>query len=286
MKKLTILFAVMVLLAAVGIVQAEEAVQPAAAQPAPVVKDNGIHGYFDVTYASRYVWRGFDLYNNNHGAIQSSVDLDLFGSGFGVNVFYSRSTTASFEEFQWLVPTIYYTNKFFADESYATYYKVGWSFYDYPHHVRGRDLNAQEVFGALWWPKLLPWGLVPSYTIVCMWPDRSNSATGDLTAGWAHIFGLGYDWVLPAVMPETKEQVIHLSAQAVYNDGVGPAPHHFKDGDNVDHDWSHAVFGATTDFPITKSFVFIPGVYYQNSWDESVNSQDEFWVSLSLRYLF
>ncbi|MCX5634948.1 MAG: hypothetical protein NTW55_03780 [Planctomycetota bacterium] len=280
MKKLGILFAVMVLLTVVGIVQAEDAAAP------PVVKDNGLHGYFDVTYASRYIWRGFDLYNNNHGAIQPSVDVDLFGSGFGVNVFYSRSTTASFEEAQWLVPTIYYTNKFFANESYATHYKVAWSFYDFPHHVPGRDLNAQEISGAFWWPKLLPWGLVPSYTIVCMWPDRSGSATGDLTAGWAHIFGLGYDWVLPAIMPETKEQVIHLSAQAVYNDGVGPAPHHFKDGDNVDHDWSHAVFGATTDFPITKSLVFIPGAYYQNSWDESVNSQDEFWVTLSLRYLF
>jgi len=279
MKKLSILFAVMVLLSAVGYVQAEEAVQPAATQSAPVVKDNGLHGYFDVTYASRYIWRGFDLYNNNHGAIQSSVDLDLFGSGFGVNVLYSRSTTGSFEEFQWLVPTIYYTNKFFADESYATYYKVAWSFYDFPHHVRGRDFNLQEVSGAFWWPKLLPWGLVPSYTIVCMWPDRSGNDNPN-QSGWAHIFGLGYDWVLPAIMPETKEQVIHLSAQAVYNDGVGPA------AKPVDHDWSHAVFGATTDFPITKSFAFIPGVYYQNSWDESVNSQDEFWVTLSLRYLF
>ena len=165
MKKLSILFAVVVLLTVVGIVQAEEAVQPAAAQPAPVVNDNGLHGYFDVTFASRNVWRGFDLYNNNDMQLASSVDVDLFGSGFGINVAYSRSTNGGQDDLQWVVPSIYYTNKFFADEAYATYYKVAWSYYCYPRNqtpFTGRDLNLQEISGAFWWPKLLPWGLVPS----------------------------------------------------------------------------------------------------------------------------
>jgi long-subunit fatty acid transport protein len=66
----------------------------------------------------------------------------------------------------------------------------------------------------------------------------------------------------------------------VYNDGVGPA------GQDVDHDWSNAVFGVSTDIDLDKNLTFTPGIYYQISMDKSVNDEDEFWSTFGLKYKF
>ena len=52
--------------------------------------ENELHGTVDMTYVSRYIWRGYDAYAPDHSAFQPSVDLDLFGTGFGANVWMSR----------------------------------------------------------------------------------------------------------------------------------------------------------------------------------------------------
>ena len=39
----------------------------------------------DSTFVSKYMWRGYDILGD-HGAWQPSVDLDLFGTGFSLNV--------------------------------------------------------------------------------------------------------------------------------------------------------------------------------------------------------
>ena len=61
--KQRVLLAVVVVLAA-GIVQAQDA---------------GLHGVLDLTYQSKYIWRGFDLFGDK-SAIQPSIDLDLYGT--------------------------------------------------------------------------------------------------------------------------------------------------------------------------------------------------------------
>jgi len=110
-----------------------------------------------------------------------------------------------------------------------------------------------------------------------MWPAKSDSVVSG-AEGWIHIFGLGYDWAIPALMPETTEQLLHLSADFVYNSGTARL--------NVDHDWSHAVLGVSTDFDIANNLTFTPGLYYQLSMDDSINPDDETWVSLSMKYKF
>jgi hypothetical protein len=64
----------------------------------------------------------------------------------------------------------------------------------------------------------------------------------------------------------------------VYNDGVGAA--------NVDHDWSHVLFGISTDFTVAENLTFTPAFYFQRSMDDSVNTSNEYWVTLSLAYMF
>ncbi|GAF74314.1 unnamed protein product, partial [marine sediment metagenome] len=91
-----------------------------------------------------------------------------------------------------------------------------------------------------------------------------------------HIFGLGYDWTVADLLPETPEQILHLSADLVYNGGVFGA----------DHDWSHMVFGVSTDFEVADNLTFTPALYYQASIENTVNTQDEVWVGLSMKYKF
>jgi len=182
--------------------------------------------------------------------------------------------------------TLYYGNSLFEGETYATNYTVGWVYYNHPDQS-SNFMDMQEFFASLSWPEVCPFGVVPSYTIVCLWPSESDSvlnrtvlpgavpARGD-AGGWIHVVGLGYDLTVPGPLPEIPEQTLHLSADMAYNDGVLGA----------DHDWSHAVLGVSTEFDLAENIAFIPALYYQVSMDDSVNDEDEWWVTLGLSYKF
>ena len=238
------------------------------------IEENKLAVTFDATYVSRYIWRGFDSYPNNHSAIQPSVDLDLYGTGLGVNVWWSRANRSGFENSEEVDYTLYYGKSLFEGKSYATDYTIGWTYYSYPDEPR-KVADMQEVFLSLSWPNIHPGGLVPCYTIVSTWPSESKSDVRDY-GGWFHIFGLCYDLTIPDFWAEAKEQVFHLSAETIYNDGAYGA----------DHDWSHGVFGISTSFDLGSNLTYTSGFYYQSSWENSVNTQDEYWTCLSVIYQF
>jgi len=276
MKKKGILLITVILLFTAGLVKAQE---------------GGLHGVIDVTYLSKYIWRGFDIYDDKSG-IQPSIDLDLYGTGFGINVAAHRANSSEFENAERWDYTVYYRNAIFKDEAYQTNYMIGYRYYNYPDtssHTRN-STDLQEIHTLLSWPKILPVkGLVPGYCIVKLWPSNSGtvvgarSPTGGTASGWAHIFML--DYALPVktegLLPGTTEQVLNFHTELVYNDGVGPG------GQNVDQDWSNAVFGISTEFDLGNNLAFTPGVYHQITLDDSVNDdKDETWVTLSMKYRF
>jgi hypothetical protein len=260
----------------------------------------------DVTYLSSYIWRGFDWFHDDRGAIQTGIGLDLWDTGFGFKIVSTSAIGAGsgrlggllqevpgsevgFQNLERWDYTLYYHNIFDEQETWATGYNVGWTYYNFPDSPK-KAFDMQEVFASFSWPNICPAGVVPSYTVVCMWPSESGSglnrtfASVDKTTGagsggiggWLHIVGLDYDLTVPGIMPETPEQTFHLSANMVYNDGVLAA----------DHDWSHAVLGVSTNFDISNNLSFTPGLYYQASMEDSVNRDDEVWVSLSMKYAF
>lgn len=259
MKKRILLLAVILMIAA-SAVQAEE--------------DN-LGVTFDVTYVSSYIWRGFDIYGpGGHSAIQPSIDVDLYGSGWGFTVWWSRANSSGFENLEEIDYTVYYGNSLAEGERLQTDYLFAWTYYNYPDEPRNVS-DFQEILASFSWPSLCPLGVVPSYTFVKGWPAVSNSAAANLytQSGWLHVFGLGYDLVCPA-----SEQVFNLGAELYYNDGFG--------GADVDHDWSHMVFSIGTEIGITDNLAFAPAFYYQASMDDSVNDDDETWVSLGMSYTF
>ncbi|MBC8217904.1 MAG: hypothetical protein H8E73_05510 [Planctomycetes bacterium] len=275
-----VLLTAVVLLSAAGFVQAQE---------------GGLTGTVDVTYLSRYVWRGYDMYEEDHSAIQFGTNLNLFDTGFGFKVEGTRANGSgdglvglpneSLERWQW---TLHYANSLRDGESSATNYMIGWTYWNQPD-LGQETADFQEMFLSLSWPEFLSCGVVPSYTVVRMWTSSSKSwidrtlsgwdkagtthGGSGSAGGWLHIPGLDYD----CTMPGTSEQPLHLSAAATYNDGVLGA----------DHDWSHAVFGASTNFDLGNNLTFTPGVYYQVTFEDWVNDdKDETWVSLGVSYKF
>jgi hypothetical protein len=266
-----------------------------------LLADTGeLHGVVGAEYSSKYVWRGFEVYGSR-STTHPFVDLDLFGTGFGLNLTghipngsgESRQAGGfGIQQFQRWDYTLYYHNQLFSDQTYVTNYMIGYVYYNYPHlsisngsFPNGIDL--QELHGALSFPKILGVeGLVPTYVLVKLWPSNSDSWVGDKSpsggtaSGFAHIFMLDYGWKV--VCPITnQDRVINLHSEVVYNDGVGPA------GQNVDHDWSNAVFGVSTDVDLGSNLIFTPGLFHQVTMDKSVNdNKSETWASLILKYKF
>jgi hypothetical protein len=254
--------------------------------------DKNLHGAIGTIFTSKYIWRGFEVYGSKT-AIHPYVNVDLFGSGFGIDITaHHANASDNLEEGRpdrWDYNP-YYHGIFFPEERYAIMYRIDYVYYNYPQlssHTR-RSVDLQEINGVFSFPNLIGIkGLVPSYVLVKLWPSNSdspvgaNSPSGGTASGFAHIFMLDYA-LTGLTCPITGEpRTINLHSEIVYNDGVSP-----NGMTNVDHDWSDAVFGASTDFKFWKNFVFTPGIYYQISMEKTVNPHNELWASLDLKYKF
>ena len=254
------------------------------AGPLALAQEGGISGTVDLTYKSKYIWRGYDWFDNDHSALQLGANIKIADTGFGLSLINTRAISSGDgllgipnQNLERLNFTLYYGNVIYEDETYATNYSLGWVYYNLPDNSP-RFGDMQEFFVSLSWPKLCPAGVVPSYTVLAMWPSKSDSTLDSIvdTSGWLHILGIGYDMTIPELVPELGEQAVHLSGGLVYNGGVLGA----------DHDWSHFVFGASTDIDLGNNLALCPGLYFQASMDDSVNDEDETWVDLGLKYKF
>lgn len=241
----------------------------------------------DLTFGTKYVWRGFNVYGDK-AAIHPSLDLFSTNTNFGFSVTGHKATRPGYEELERWDYELYYQNKAFNGELYEMMYRLGYVYYNYPdlssHTTRSLDL--QELHAVLSFPKLLGIdGLVPSYVLVKMAPVNSgtilgaNSPSGGTASGFAHIFM--FDYAMPYVCPITGvDRKLDWHAEFVYNDGVAPT------GANVDHDWSNMVLGATTAYDINSNISITPGLFYQCSFDKSVNTENQLWTTLSLTCKF
>ncbi len=281
MKKQIVTGAV-VFLAAASFCYAQQSEQP------------GLQGKVDLTWSSKYIWRGFDVYGDK-SAVHASVDLRCPVSGFGFNVTGHRANSSGYENAERWDFSPYYFGKLFEKEQYEIDYRLAYVYYNYPQQSSHRTGTApnyqatdlQELNAVLSLPNVFQVkGLVPSYALVKLWPNGSDtvvgarSPSGGTASGFAHIFML--DYAMPFTCPITGlDRKLNLQSEIVFNDGVAP------NGANVDQDWSNAVIGASTDFQVEENLYLTPGVFYQATMDSSVNDdKDETWVSLGMSYKF
>ncbi len=243
----------------------------------------------DVTWVSKYIWRGVDLLDDK-AAFQPSINVDL-GSGFSVGVWASYAgsskgggsiSTVDATEVDYILT---YSGTAFAGETYQMDYAVNWIYYDFID-MPSSAADAQEFNIATAFPQICPFGIVPRYTAIYMWPAESKGPSNGLV-GWIHQFGIDYDIVLGEVIPNNPEQILTFSADIVYNDGAGVAgTTNGPMATDVAHDWSHIVWGLTTEVDCSFGGKFRPGIYYQTSMEKSVNTEDEFWTGLSYTLSF
>jgi hypothetical protein len=261
-----------------------------------------ITGTASLTFTGKYVWRGFNVFGAK-SAVHPMVDLFMPNCGVGLSVEGHRANSSDYEIAERWDYSLYYLGKMFEGEDYEMNYRLAYVYYNFPQqssHSRGDNpiqspatftldcgvFDLQEGHAVMSFPKITGIeGLVPTYVLVKLMPVNSgtvvgaNSPSGGTASGFAHIFML--DYTLPFVCPLTSvDRKLNLHSEVVWNDGVAP------NGLNADHDWSNAVFGASTNYEIEDNLYFTPGFYYQSSWDDSVNSSDEYWLSLGLSYKF
>ncbi|MEN6576279.1 MAG: hypothetical protein ABFD90_08045 [Phycisphaerales bacterium] len=247
-----------------------------------------LHTMVGVTWDSKYIWRGFDIFDDK-SATHLSIDLNLFETGFGASLVGHRANGSGFEDLERWDGTLYYQSGAWAGESYATNYRFGFVHYLYPELNEGESLDQQEGQMVLAWPNLLPvQGLQPSYALIKMWPADSGSRLSDAASGWMHILMLDYGFSVPGILAGMPDHVITLHSEVVHNGGLSVTPRYR----NPDYDWTHAVLGASTDFSFGPggNLVLTPAVYYQITMESSISEDgdkdNELWVSLALKYAF
>ena len=272
MKKLTFLMVAAVLLAAVA---------PALAM------DDGLGVSADVTWVSKYIWRGFDVLDDK-AAVQPSVTFDLYDSGFTFKVWASfagsskgngRVSTVNKEEWNYVLT---YADSVNDGDPMKTDYAISYIYYDYPD-MPSKDADLQEFNLALAWPDLCTAGIVPSYQIYYLWASKGGGAVRD-AGGFLHRIGLAYDYAVPGFLPDNPEQVFSFGWNIVYNDAAGASTHA---GTEIDHDWSHMLYSVSTQINCPMSGGKItPAVYYQTSMEDTVNNGDEFWCGITYGLTF
>jgi hypothetical protein len=227
-------------------------------------------------WVSKYMFRGFDVLDDR-GAWQPSVDLEFGDTGLHFNWWASMALTSrgdedavfdsypsrDFDEFDY---TLYYTRSF-CDEFFET--ETGIIYYDTFGFPKD-DLDFWDAYGKVTLAKL---PLSPHADFYYSWPvHRSVGWEGWSTClGVSHTVELG---CLPVFSQDPME--LALSADIWYNGGsLVPG---------VETGWTHAVFGGSLTIPLPHGLSLSPGVWYQESMEDTINPENEWWTTVSLAY--
>ena len=78
---------------------------------------------FDLTYMSKYMSKGVEAYGQQ-GALFKTIDLDFYGTGFGVKVIHRNALASGYVDKQRFDYRPYYKSQLFEGKSYATNYNI------------------------------------------------------------------------------------------------------------------------------------------------------------------
>ncbi len=227
---------------------------------------------FDLSYHSKWLSKGAEAYGQQ-GALFETIDLDFFGTGFGVQVIHRSATASGYVDKQRFDYRPYYKSVMFKDKSFQTNYMLSTEYEHYYGLDRHKAYTTWEWINSFSWPNLLPKGFTPTYIMHYEYPACSNARyTYHSMEGWVHRFILGYDLKVPELPNPLK-----LTSEVAYTDGLGRAQ----------HDWSYATFGLSTKFNINENMTFSPGIYQQITMDDSVSKRKDItYCILSMKYRF
>ena len=224
----------------------------------------------DLTYTSKWLSKGVEAYGSK-GGLFKTIDLDFYGTGFGLEVTHRNATSSGYVDSQRIDYRPYYKGSLFEDTTYLTKYNISVGYESYTGLSKHTANTTYEWIAAFSWPKLLSCGIVPGYILHYEYPAFSGDANRE-NVGAVHRFLLYYD-LKAAELPNP----IKLSTEVAYYDGLG----------NKVSDWGYFTAGMSTKFDITKNLAFVPGLYHQVTMDESISKhKDITYTMLSMKYKF
>ncbi len=232
-------------------------------------QENKLGITLDLTYVSKWMSKGVEAYGQQ-GGLFKTIDLDFYGTGFGVKVTHRNSTSSGNVDNQRFDYRPYYRSRLFEDKPYVTKYNISLGYEHYPGLARNVSNTTFEWIFAFSWPEIFTNGIVPTYIAHYEYPAGSHYNFAFIT-GWVHRFILGYDIPVPQLPAP-----IHISTELAYTDGLGDA----------DHDWSYFTTGLATKFKINDNISLNPGLYHQISMDDSVSKRDVTYARLTMKYKF
>ncbi len=224
---------------------------------------------FQLDYLSQWLSKGAPAYGKQ-GAVFETIDLDMWGSGFGVKVTHRNATSSGYVDKQRIDYRPYYKGKAFLGERYQIDYDISAGYEHYYGLAKEKANTTWEWIYSFGFPNLLPKGFKPKYIAHYESPAKGGEKY-NYVAGWVHRFLLGYDLEVPHLPAP-----LTLSSEVAYSGGLGGA----------NHDWAYATLGASTSFKLSGQVTLTPGVYYQKSFEDTVCVRDVLYSTVSLKYKF
>jgi hypothetical protein len=265
MRKVTLLLAAFVAISGVAMVQAD----------AQATEEAQLGIGMDVSYLSRNLFYGIDLYPKNDPKISTSVALDLWGTGFSAIVAGNWSIQGGQENAEKYDYILAYSGVLMEDDVLQTNYVLNWGYYDF-YDGPSKAIDQQELGALFAFPNLCgDSGVVPHYRVVKLWNASSNHTNRNLS-GWVHVFGFDYGFNMACPAREDTEQPFNFTFDIVYNDGYVI----------TESDWSHANFTLAAPMECPMGGSITPSVTYQMTMENSVNPKDEIVLGVNYHYNF
>lgn len=235
------------------------------------IGEKEIYLQLDFTYASQYMWKGFDTFGGN-GSFQPS--LEIGDDHWFAGVWHAEPDSSGFETLSETDLYLGYTHSFFAEERYGIDATLMYTYFAFP--ATGSAGDVQEINMGVAWPNLISFwdtSLIPRYDAYYEFSGVQSSEAID--NGWYQTPGL--DWEIPVdlIDHEEVETYCTLSSEITYNDGVF----------GTDPGFSHATFGASIEFA-WRNYYLAPAIYFQKSFEDTVNDEDELYGGVSVGVVF
>ena len=148
---------------------------------------------YEEQYHSKWLSKGVEAYGQQ-GAFFEIIDLDLYSSGFGLQVIH-RHATSDYVNKQRFDYRPYVKGEFFKEKPYAMKYDIGVEYEHYPRLATHKSYTSYEWQFGFSWPNILPKGFVPSYIAHYEYPVKHNQRLN--FTGWVHRFELDYYMDVP-----------------------------------------------------------------------------------------
>ncbi len=225
------------------------------------------------TYVSRYIWRGQDLYADNDGAYQPSIDVNLpeliSDIDLAFNIWGSFPVSAGHEDGEELDYTITLSKAIYKDLNLS----LGYTYFDFPNTSSTSDV--QEPWISLNLAKIPGIGLDVSFDLFAGYDFKTKSGGPD--EGWYYSWGLGTEIPLPSVALFQEGQTLSFGVVNWGNDGVA----------DLEPNSLYATELSLSTSYVFKNFSISPSFNYTINHEEKINNGDEeIWGGVELSYAF